>query len=79
MGAGRAVTGRGYGNWSGWSSRKCGREHPGYRLDRELTETLLTGYSAVARRWHQLESLHAHAVQACLDATRALLARLMGD
>lgn len=37
------------------------RKQTEYRLDRELTDTLLTGYSAVARRkviarWHELEA-----------------------
>ena len=48
------------------------REQVEYRLDRELTETLLTGYSAVLRRkviarWRELEAQAAPAVPQSLS------------
>ena len=44
-----------------WTHPQNGQTYPEYALDRELTETLLTGYSAVLRRkviarWHELEA-----------------------
>ena len=44
-----------------WIHPQNGQSYPEYRLDRELTETLLTGYSAVLRRkviarWRELET-----------------------
>jgi len=50
-----------------------------YLLDRELTETLLTGYSAVLRRkviarWHELESKPSHNIPTSLSAALRLAA-----
>lgn len=47
-----------------WTHPQNGQTYPEYALDRELTETLLTGYSAVLRRkviarWHELEANQA--------------------
>ncbi len=44
-----------------WTHPQNGQTYPEYALDRELTDTLLTGYSALARRavirrWHELEA-----------------------
>lgn len=53
------------------------REQIEYRLDRELTETLLTGYSAVLRRkviarWRELEAQAAQAAPALPNYAEAL-------
>ena len=53
------------------------REQVEYRLDRELTETLLTGYSAVLRRrviarWRELEAGTKPALPSYADALRQL-------
>lgn len=53
-----------------------GQEYEEYRLDRELTETLLTGYSVVLRlkvirRWRELESVVAQP-GVTLQGTQAL-------
>jgi hypothetical protein len=63
------------------------REQREYRLDRELTDTLLTGYSAVARRkvikrWHTLERKEMRGVVA-ISATKEFrqfhgIGRLLG-
>ena len=55
------------------------REQVEYRLDRELTETLFTGYSAKLRRkviarWHELEAGAAPAVPQSLSAALRLAA-----
>ena len=52
-----------------------------FHLDRELTDTLLTGYSAVARRkviarWHELETRVQQPLS--LDDPAALRAALLG-
>jgi phage regulator Rha-like protein len=44
-----------------WTHPQNGQTYPEFVLDRELTETLLTGYSATLRRkviarWHELEN-----------------------
>lgn len=44
-----------------WTHPQNGQEYPEYWLDRELTDTLLTGYSAILRRaviarWRELEA-----------------------
>lgn len=53
------------------------REQVEYRLDRELTDTLLTGYSAVLRRrviarWRELEAGTKPALPSYADALRQL-------
>lgn len=63
-----------------WIHPQNGQTYPEYSLDRELTETLLTGYSAVLRRkviarWHELESQAAHAI----PKTMAQALRLAAD
>lgn len=59
------------------------RQQIEYRLDRELTDTLLTGYSAVLRRkviarWHELEGKAAAPVVA-IPQTMAQALRLAAD
>lgn len=56
------------------------REQTEYMLDRELTDTLLTGYSAVARRkviarWHELEA--AAAARPVTEMTRLEMIQLL--
>lgn len=63
-----------------WRHPQNGQDYPEYRLDRELTETLLTGYSAILRRkviarWRELETpAAAHAVPTTLSAALRLAA-----
>lgn len=62
-----------------WKDPQNGKSYPEYALDRELTETLLTGYSAVLRRkviarWHELEAKTAHNIPTSLSAALRLAA-----
>lgn len=50
-----------------WTHPQNGQTYPEYALDRELTDTLLTGYSVVLRRkviarWRELESANLPAI-----------------
>lgn len=54
-----------------------GRALPCFNLDRELTDTLLTGYSAkmrlaVIRRWHELEHQQGAREQVLLNGTKVV-------
>lgn len=60
------------------------REQTEYKLDRELTDTLLTGYSAVARRkviarWRQLEGVQVSDPLANLPPEQRALVSVMLD
>ena len=50
-----------------WTDPQNGQQYEEYRIDRRLTDCLLTGYSANARikvidRWHELEAKQAPAI-----------------
>ena len=62
-----------------WTDPQNGKSYPEYALDRELTETLLTGYSAKLRRkviarWHELETKTTHNIPTSLSAALRLAA-----
>ena len=62
-----------------WTDPQNGKSYPEYALDRELTETLLTGYSAKLRRkviarWHELEEKPSHNIPTSLSAALRLAA-----
>jgi len=66
-------------NFQGIYIDAMNRAQSEYLLDRELTETLLTGYSAVLRRkviarWHELESKPSHNIPTSLSAALRLAA-----
>ena len=63
-----------------WTHPQNGQNYPEYALDRELTDTLLTGYSAILRhkvivRWRELESRNLPAI----PKTMAQALRLAAD
>lgn len=63
-----------------WTHPQNGQTYPEFKLDRELTDTLLTGYSAVLRRkviarWRELENKSAYAI----PQTMAQALRLAAD
>ncbi len=67
-------------DWADCSAQyqdSTGRSLPCFNLNRELTETLLTGYSAkmrlaVIRRWHELEKQQGAREQVMLNGTKVV-------
>ncbi|MFJ2527849.1 Rha family transcriptional regulator [Pseudomonas helmanticensis] len=67
-------------DWADCSAQyqdSTGRSLPCFNLNRELTDTLLTGYSAkmrlaVIRRWHELEKQQGAREQSILNGTKVV-------